>query len=123
MPRIVKLNFNFGTILRLNQTIFDGIRFSRNSVSSIFHQFKISVQVEVKSMSNELFVELNDEQQEIVAGGAASLTSLSITAFDKQAVSGGTASMSGPGGSMTASHGGAVDTTTFGLSLLAIQAG
>jgi hypothetical protein len=122
MPRIVKLNFNFGTILKFNQTIFDGIRFSRNSVSSIFHQFKISVQVEVKSMS-ELFVELNDEQQEIVAGGAASLKSLSITAFDKQAVSGGTASMSGPGGSMTASHGGAVDTTTFGLSLLAIQAG
>jgi hypothetical protein len=74
-------------------------------------------------MSNELFVELNDEQQEIVAGGAASLTSLSITAFDQQAVLGGTASLSGPGGSLTASEGAAIDTTTFGLSLLAVQAG
>jgi hypothetical protein len=74
-------------------------------------------------MSNELFVELNDEQQEIVAGGAASLQSLSITAFDQQTVFGNTASASGPGGSFTASNGAAQDTTTFGLSALAIQAG
>jgi hypothetical protein len=83
---------------------------------------QLSVQ-EVTIMSNELFVELNDEQQEIVAGGNASLQSLSITAFDQQTVLGGTASASGPGGSFTASNGAAQDITTFGLSALAIQAG
>mgnify|MGYP003483822587 CR=1 FL=1 len=72
-------------------------------------------------MSNELFVELNDEQQEIIAGGA-SLDSLSITAFQQQTVLGGTASISGPGGSATASQGAAQNTETFGLSFLAIQA-
>ena len=72
-------------------------------------------------MSNELFVELNDEQQEIIAGGA-SLDSLSITAFQQQTVLGGTASMSGPGGSATASQGAAQNTATFGVSALAIQA-
>jgi hypothetical protein len=86
-------------------------------------EFKISVQVEVNLMSNELFVELNDEQQEIVAGGAASLDSASITVFDAQTVLGGTASMSGPGGSVTASQGAAQDITTFGVSLLSINAG
>jgi hypothetical protein len=74
-------------------------------------------------MSNELFVELNDEQQEIVAGGAAELTSLSITAFDAQTVLGGTASMSGPGGSVTASQGAAQDITTLGVSFLNVNAG
>ncbi len=72
-------------------------------------------------MSNELFVELNDEQQEIIAGGA-SLNSLSITAFEQSTVLGGTASMSGPGGSATASQGAAQYTATFGISALAIQA-
>jgi hypothetical protein len=72
-------------------------------------------------MSNELFVELNDEQQEIIAGGA-DLNSLSITAFQKQTVLGGTASSSGPGGSFTASNGAAQNTETFGLSYLAIHA-
>ena len=74
-------------------------------------------------MSNELFVELNDEQQEIVAGGAASLLSISETYFDQQTVFGNTVSASGPGGSYTASNGAAQDTTTYGLSLLATQAG
>ncbi len=72
-------------------------------------------------MSNELFVELNDEQQEIIAGGA-SLDSLSITAFQQETVLGGTASLSNPGGSMTASQGAAQNTATFGVSLLSIQA-
>ena len=72
-------------------------------------------------MSNELFVELNDEQQEIIAGGA-SLDSASITAFRQSTVLGGTASLSGPGGSVTASEGAAQYTDTFGLSLLSIQA-
>ena len=71
-------------------------------------------------MSNELFVELNDEQQEIIAGGA-SLNSLSITAFQQQTVLGGTASISGPGGSATDSRGAAQSIDTFGVSLLAIQ--
>ncbi len=74
-------------------------------------------------MSSELFVELNDEQQEIVAGGAASLLSISNTVFDAQTVLGGTASISGPGGSATASQGAAQDITTSGFSLLAISAG
>jgi hypothetical protein len=87
------------------------------------NKFKISVQVEVNPMSNELFVELNDEQQEIVAGGAASLDSASFTLYDAQTVLGGTASMSGPGGSITASQGAAQDITTFGVSLLSIDAG
>jgi hypothetical protein len=72
-------------------------------------------------MSNELFVELNDEQQEIIAGGA-SLDSASITAFKQQIVAGGTVSSSGPGGSFTASNGAAQNTETFGLSVLAINA-
>jgi hypothetical protein len=71
-------------------------------------------------MSNELFVELNDEQQEIIAGGA-DLNSLSITAFKQQTVLGGTASMSSPGGSVTASQGAAQNTETFGISALAIH--
>jgi hypothetical protein len=51
------------------------------------------------------------------------LTSLSITAFDAQTVLGGTASMSGPGGSVTASQGAAQDITTLGVSFLNVNAG
>ena len=83
---------------------------------------QLSVQ-EVTIMSNELFVELNDEQQEIIAGGAASLLSISETSFDAQTVFGNTASFSGPNGSMTTSNGAAQDITTTGFSQLEIAAG
>ncbi len=74
-------------------------------------------------MSNEMFVELNDEQQEIISGGEASLLSISETSFDAQTVFGNTASTSGPGGSFTASNGAAQDITTTGFSELDIFAG
>ncbi len=74
-------------------------------------------------MSNELFVEMNDEQQEIVSGGAASLLSTSETSFDAQTVFGSTGSFSGPAGSFTTSNGAAQDITTTGFSELDIFAG
>jgi hypothetical protein len=72
-------------------------------------------------MSNELFVELNDEQQEIVTGGAEIL-SISATGFNQKTVLANTASASGPYGSLAGSQGGAQSTDTYGFGLLAAKA-
>jgi hypothetical protein len=72
-------------------------------------------------MSNELFVELNDEQQEVVAGGLASLALLNITAFSQDTVLGTSGSMATPVGAVAQSGGGAQSTDSLGISgLLAI---
>jgi hypothetical protein len=73
-------------------------------------------------VSNELFVELNDEQQEVVAGGAASLTLLNITAFSQDTVLGTSGSAAGNWGAWSGSSGGAQSTDSFGLSFLAASA-
>jgi hypothetical protein len=73
-------------------------------------------------MSNELFVELNDEQQELVAGGDASLFLGNIAIYDLQAVGGMSGAGAGPGGAMGASGGYATDLTTIGASIFYGQA-
>jgi hypothetical protein len=72
-------------------------------------------------MSNELFVELNDEQQEIVTGGAEIL-SLSATGFNQKTVLAHTGSVSTPYGSAAGSQGAAQSTDTFGVGLLIAKA-
>jgi hypothetical protein len=70
-------------------------------------------------MSNELFVELSDEQQEIVAGGASfDLSQYSTTAQFQQVVGTvGGASTAGPGGATSGAvlGGGATNTSTTTL--------
>ena len=67
-------------------------------------------------MSNELFVELSDEQQEIVAGGASfNLGTYSTTAQFQQVIgSVGGASTAGPTGATSGAviSGGATNTST-----------
>jgi hypothetical protein len=58
-------------------------------------------------MSNELFVELSDDQQEVVTGGAATLALFNASDFTKDTVFGSSASLSGPDGAVAASDGGA----------------
>jgi hypothetical protein len=72
-------------------------------------------------MSNELFVELNDEQQEIVTGGA-SILSLSATGFEQEFVYAHTGASSGPNGSVAGSYGISQKTSTYGFGLLAANA-
>jgi hypothetical protein len=69
-------------------------------------------------MSNELFVELSDGQQEVVTGGAATLALLNATDFTKDTVFGSSASLSSPGGSVAASDGGAQHINSNSLSTL-----
>jgi hypothetical protein len=66
-------------------------------------------------MSNELFVELNDEQQEVVTGGLAALTLLNASFFSSDTVVGSSFSVSGPGGAQAGSSGGAqsIDSGSF----------
>jgi hypothetical protein len=68
-------------------------------------------------MSNELFVELSDEQQEVVAGGDATLFLGNIGIYDLQAVGGYSVAGAGPGGGFGTSAGSAVDLTTIGASV------
>jgi hypothetical protein len=58
-------------------------------------------------MSNELFVELSDDQQEVVTGGEATLALYNATDFTKDSVFGASASFSTPYGAAAASDGGA----------------
>jgi hypothetical protein len=69
-------------------------------------------------MSNELFVELSDEQQEIVAGGQATLALLNISSYQKDTVFGDSFSKSTPGGAMSGSSGGAQSIKSGSLSAL-----
>jgi hypothetical protein len=90
----------------------------------LFERVSINSQksvVEVIIMSNELFVELNDEQQEIVTGGAEIL-SLSATGFKQEFVYAHTGASSGPQGSVAGSYGTAQKTETFGFGLLEAHA-
>jgi hypothetical protein len=73
-------------------------------------------------MSSEFFVELNDEQQELVAGGDASLFLGNIAIYDLQAVGGMSGAGAGPGGAGAGSMGSAVDLTTIGASIFYGQA-
>jgi hypothetical protein len=73
-------------------------------------------------MSNELFVELSDEQQEIVAGGTATLALLNASYFQKDLVTGTSISASGPGGTMSGSSGGAQSIKSGSFSALLAQA-
>jgi hypothetical protein len=70
-------------------------------------------------MITELFFELNEEQQEVVTGGA-SLYSLSDTAFTQKNVYGVTYSTSTPYGSATLSYGEGQKIKTNGYSDLSI---
>jgi hypothetical protein len=80
--------------------------------------FKFS-KFEVTIMSNELFVELSDEQQEIVAGGASFSLGQYLTQSQFQQVVGsvGGASTAGPGGASSGAviSGGATNTSTSTL--------
>jgi type IV secretory pathway TrbL component len=69
-------------------------------------------------MSNELFVELSDEQQEIVAGGQATLALFNASSFVQDTVVGTSLSQSGPGGSSSGSSGGAQHTASGSFSIL-----
>jgi hypothetical protein len=62
-------------------------------------------------MSNELFVELSDEQQELIAGGDAALALLNATKFQSElnAVGGNSFSAATPAGALGASGGFAID--------------
>jgi hypothetical protein len=73
-------------------------------------------------MSTELFVELSDEQQELVAGGDATLFLGNFAYYDLQAVGGVSGAVAGPGGAGAGSHGSAVDLTTIGASIFYGQA-
>jgi hypothetical protein len=73
-------------------------------------------------MSNELFVELSDEQQEIVAGGTATLALLNTSFFTSDTVLGNSYSASGPGGAVAGSGGGAQAIKSGSLSILFAQA-
>jgi hypothetical protein len=68
-------------------------------------------------MSNELFVELSDEQQEVVAGGDATLFLGNFAYYDLQAVGGYSGAAAGPGGAGGTSGGYAMDLTTIGASV------
>jgi hypothetical protein len=69
-------------------------------------------------MSNELFVELNDEQQEVVTGGLAALTLLNISAYSVDTVMGNSYSLSTPGGAAATSGGGAQSIDSGSISFL-----
>jgi hypothetical protein len=73
-------------------------------------------------MSNELFVELSDEQQELVAGGDASLFLGNLAIYDLQTVWGYSGAVAGPNGAASSSGGYVADLTTVGLSIFAGQA-
>jgi hypothetical protein len=79
---------------------------------------KIKRTREAKSMSNELFVELSDEQQEIVAGGQATLALLNASFFTSDTVLGTSATVAGPGGAAGLSGGGAQAIKSGSLSAL-----
>jgi hypothetical protein len=67
-------------------------------------------------MSNELFVELSDEQQEVVAGGASLDQFLTQTTYSFDQLAFGGTSASGIGGSIAGGMGGATSTDTTGLT-------
>jgi hypothetical protein len=69
-------------------------------------------------MSNELFVELSDGQQEVVTGGEATLALFNASDFTQDTVFGSSASLSGPGGAAAASDGGAQHINSRSLSAL-----
>jgi hypothetical protein len=73
-------------------------------------------------MSNELFVELSDEQQEIVAGGTATLALFNASYFASDMVVGNSFSTSGPGGGIAGSSGGAQSIKSGSISALFAQA-
>jgi hypothetical protein len=73
-------------------------------------------------MSNELFVELSDDQQEVVAGGQASLALLNASFFTQDTVLGTSLSASGPGGAAAGSGGGAQSIKSGSLSALLASA-
>jgi hypothetical protein len=73
-------------------------------------------------MSNELFVELSDEQQEIVAGGQATLALFNASFFTSDTVLGNSLSASTPGGAIAGSNGGAQSIKSGSLSALLAQA-
>jgi hypothetical protein len=70
-------------------------------------------------MITELFFELNDEQQEVIAGGA-SLDAFSDTSFVQKNVYGVTYSTSTPYGSAALSYGEGQKIKTYGASDLSI---
>jgi hypothetical protein len=65
-----------------------------------------------------LFVELSDDQQEVVTGGEATLALYNATDFTKDSVFGSSVSLSGPGGAVAASDGGAQHINSRSLSTL-----
>jgi hypothetical protein len=62
---------------------------------------------EVNFMSNELFVELSDDQQEIVTGGLAVQELLNISNFTQDQVAGTSFATAGPTGASAGSSGAA----------------
>jgi hypothetical protein len=70
---------------------------------------------------SELFTELSDDQQELVAGGAVAILDIKATSFysNTELLGSASAAGSGPGGSATAGHiAGAnqeIDTNAFSL--------
>ncbi len=67
-------------------------------------------------MESNLFIELSEEQQEVVAGGAD--VALSKTSFFNLAKSFGTTSSSGPNGSTGSTYGSLNVTKTGGLQFI-----
>jgi hypothetical protein len=65
-------------------------------------------------MSNELFVELNDEQQEIVSGGISLGSFETNTDYSLDTLNVGQFSSSGPGGSWSYGYASAIDLDTSG---------
>jgi hypothetical protein len=75
-------------------------------------------------MSNELFVELSDEQQELIAGGDAALqlANLSLFATEINKVGGRSNAVATPFGAVASSEGYATDLNTVSASLSYLQA-
>jgi hypothetical protein len=65
-------------------------------------------------MSNELFVELNDEQQEIVSGGISLGSFETNTDYSLDTLNVGQYSASGPNGSVAYGYASAIDLDTSG---------
>jgi hypothetical protein len=66
---------------------------------------------------SELFVELSDEQQEVLAGGDATLFLGNIGIYDFQGVGGYSTAFAGPGGAGGTSGGYVKDLSTLGASV------
>jgi hypothetical protein len=69
-------------------------------------------------MSNELFVELSDDQQEVVTGGLAALVLYNTSYFKQDTVMGNSGTVATPGGALAGSNGGAQSIKSGSLSAL-----